>query len=427
MKHAKKRFVLLPLLLAAILCVLCLPSCGGMQERRYGSYRYIVENGEVTITAYTGVATDVTIPDTIKDMPVVAIGGIGMDAFYGCFALQSVTIPDSVEEIGFAAFDSCISLESVTLGKGIRVIDAYAFDDCPKLSYTQYENGYYLGNADNPYLALVFMAAHAKEAVFHPDTRIICGDALEDCSYLSDLVIPEGVISMGGYALPRLKTLSIPASMEYIDSLAFFDCRVPSEITVAEGNPNYKSVDGSLFSRDGTRLIKYACGKEEESYTIPEGTVVIEHDAFAYAKHLTEVTLPDSVEELCDSAFIHCESLGIIRFGSGLKTIGSQSFGFCMALTEITIPDSVEVVDHFAFSYCDNLKRVVIGSGVTRLGDEVFWGCDALSEVVFNDPEGWKVSAMYSLRSTSVDVSDPEQAAEYLTGEYCDYYWRKSK
>ena len=106
MKHAKKRFVLLLVLLAAILCVLCLPSCGGMQERRYGSYRYIVENGEVTITEYTGVATDVTIPDTIKDMPVVAIG---IDAFYGCFTLQSVTIPDSVREIGFAAFDSCIS------------------------------------------------------------------------------------------------------------------------------------------------------------------------------------------------------------------------------------------------------------------------------------------------------------------------------
>lgn len=427
MKHAKKRFVLLPLLLAAILCVLCLPSCGGTRERRYGSYRYIVKDGEVTITEYTGVAADVTIPDTIKGMPVVAIGGIGMDAFYGCSSLQSVTIPDSVEKIGFAAFDSCISLESVTLGKGIRVIDAYAFDECPKLNYTSYENGYYLGNADNPYLALVFMAAHAKEAVFHPDTRIICGIALEDCAYLSDLVIPEGVISMGGYALPRLKTLSIPASMEYIDSSVFFYCRVPSEITVAEGNPNYKSVDGSLFSRDGTRLIKYACGKEAESYTVPEGTVVIEHDAFAYAGHLTEVTLPDSVEEIGHMAFCRCEDLTSIDLGNGLKRIDGAAFNGCTALTEITIPDSVEDVSYSVFAGCDNLKRVVIGSGVTRLGDEVFWACDALTEVVFTDSEGWKVSAMYSLRSTSVDVSDPEQAAEYLTGEYCDYYWKKGK
>lgn len=424
MKPTKKRFVLLPLLLAAILCVLCLPSCGGTQERRYGSYRYIVENGEVTITEYTGDAADLTIPDTVKDMPVVAIGD---SAFRDCYTLESVTIPDSVTAIRWGAFRGCLSLESITLGKGIRVIDAYAFDECPKLNYTSYENGYYLGNADNPYLALVFMAAHAKEAVFHPDTRIICGIALEDCSYLSDLVIPEGVISMGGYALPRLKTLSIPASMEYIDPLALEYCRVPSEITVAEGNLHYKSVDGSLFSQDGTRLIKYACGKEAESYTVPEGTVVIEHDAFAYAGHLTEVTLPDSVEELCDAAFINCESLRIIRFGKGLKTIGSQAFGLCMALTEITIPDSVEVVDHFAFSYCDNLKRVVIGSGVTRLGDGVFWGCDALTEVVFSDPKGWRVSAMYSLTHTKVDVSDPAEAAKYLTGEYCDYYWKKGK
>ena len=56
MKHAKKRFVLLLVLLAAVLCILCLPSCGGTQERRYGSYRYIVENGEVTITESGDVA-----------------------------------------------------------------------------------------------------------------------------------------------------------------------------------------------------------------------------------------------------------------------------------------------------------------------------------------------------------------------------------
>ena len=418
----KKLCILLPILLTVTLCLLCLPSCGGTQERRYGSYRYIVENGEVTITEYIGVAADVTIPDTVKDMPVVAIGD---SAFRDCYTLESVTIPDSVEEIGFAAFDSCISLENVTLGKGIRVIDAYAFDECTKLNYTQYEKGYYLGTADNPYYALVSMSHLAKTAIIHPDTVIICGVALDNCSYLSDLVIPEGVISIGGFALPRLKTLSIPASMEYIDSLALEYCRVPSEITVAEGNPNYKSVDGSLFSHDGTRLIKYACGKEAESYTVPEGTIVIEHDAFAYAGHLTEVTLPDSVEDIGHMAFIQCEKLQSIHLGNGLKRINGSAFGACSSLTEITIPDSVEKIPYSAFSGCEKLEKVVIGSGVTYLGDGVFWGCDALTEVVFSDPKGWRVSAMYSLTHTKVDVSDPAEAAKYLTGEYCEYFWRK--
>ena len=414
--------ILLPVLLMMTLCLLCLPSCGGKKEYRYGSYRYTVENGEVTITEYTGEDADLTIPDTVKDMPVVAIGD---SAFRDCYTLQSVTVPDSVTAIGWGAFRGCLSLESVTLGKGVRIIDAYAFEECLKLNYTPYENGSYLGTADNPYHALVSMSHLAKTAVIHPDTRIICGVALDNCSYLSDLVIPEGVISLGGFALPRLKTLFIPASMEYIDPLALEYCRVPSEITVAEGNLHYKSVDGSLFSHDGTRLIKYAGGKEAESYTVPEGTVVIEHDAFAYAGHLTEVTLPDSVEEIGHMAFFQCEKLQSIHLGNGLKRIDGNAFGSCSSLTEITIPDSVEKIPYSAFSGCEKLEKVVIGSGVTYLGDDVFWGCDALTEVVFSDPKGWRVSAMYSLTHTKVDVSDPAEAAKYLTGEYCEYFWRK--
>ena len=424
MKPTKKRFVLLPLLLAAILCVLCLPSCGGTQERRYGSYRYIVENGEVTITEYTGVAADVTIPDTIKDMPVVAIGGVGWDAFSLRDTLKSVTIPDSVREIGWGAFDSCVSLERVTLGKGVKIINAYAFDECPKLNYTSYENGYYLGNADNPYLALVFMAAHAKEAVFHPDTRIICGYALKECAKLRDLAIPEGILSVASYAFPKLNTVTFPSTMEYISPSVFQMSDTLEEITVAEGNTHYKSVDGSLFTYDGRILMKYAAPDTVTAYTVPDGTVIIESDAFINVKGLTEVTLPDSVEEIGHMAFCRCEDLTSIDLGKGLKRIDGAAFNGCTALTEITIPDSVEDVSYSVFAGCTDLKKVVIGTGVTNMDFEVFRSCE-LTEVVFRDPEDWKVSAMYSLRSTSVDVSDPEKAAEYLTGEYCDYYWRK--
>ena len=419
----KKLFILLPVLLVTVLCVLALPSCGGYREYRRGAYRYTVENGEATITEYIGTDANVTIPDTIGGKPVVAIG---RDAFMDQHSLKSVTIPDSVIRIEFSAFFRCISLESVTLGEGIREIDALVFNQCDKLTYNKYENGSYLGSPENPYLALVRMSPMVETAVFHPDTRVICGEAFEDCGKLKDLIIPEGILSIGGFALPSLKTISFPATMEHIDSLAFRYCYTPSEITVAEGNTAYKSVDGNLFSYDGTRLIKYASGSEATAYTVPDGTVIIEDNAFEYAKHLTEVTLPDSVEEIGDQAFLYCEGLETLPLGKGLRIIGGQAFGFCKSLTEVTIPDSVEQVNHFTFSFCEKLERVVIGSGVTHLGDEVFYDCDALTEVVFRDPDGWRVSAMYSLTSKKVDLSDPEQNADYLTGEYCSYFWENN-
>ena len=419
----KKLFVLLPVLLITVLCVLALPSCGGYREYRRGAFRYTVENGEATITEYVGTEANVTVPDTIGGKPVVAIG---TDAFQDQLTLKSVTLPDSVTRIEFGAFFRCVALESVNLGEGIREIDALVFNQCDKLTYNKYENGSYLGSPENPYLALVRMSPMVETAVFHPDTRVICGEAFEDCGKLKDLIIPEGILSIGGFALPSLNTVSFPATMEHIDSLAFSDCRTPSEITVAEGNTAYKSVDGNLFSYDGTRLIRYASGKEDTTYTVPDGTVIIEDNAFEYAKHLTEVTLPDSVEEIGDQAFLHCEGLTALPLGNGVRIIGGQAFGFCKSLTEVTIPDSVEQVNHFTFSFCEKLERVVIGSGVTHLGDEVFYDCDALTEVVFRDPDGWRVSAMYSLTSKKVDLSDPEQNADYLTGEYCSYFWENN-
>ena len=418
----KKLFVLLPVLLITVLCVLALPSCGGYREYRRGAYRYTVENGEATITEYVGAAADVTIPDTIGGKPVVAIG---TDAFMDQLTLKSVTLPDSVIRIEFGAFFRCVALESVNLGEGIREIDALVFSHCDKLIYNEYENGSYLGCPDNPYLALVQMSPSVETAVFHPDTRVICGDAFEDCGKLKDLIIPEGILSIGGFALPSLKTISFPATMEHIDSLAFSDCRTPSEITVAEGNTVYKSVDGNLFSYDGTRLIRYASGKEDQTYTVPDGTVIIEGNAFEYAKHLTEVTLPDSVEEIGDKAFLYCEGLKTLPLGNGVRIIGGQAFGFCHSLTEVTIPDHVEELSYSVFSECEKLETVTIGSGVTWLGDEIFRGCYALREVVFKDPDGWKAGTMYTIIPKRMDLSDPQQNVEYLRDEFDFYQWKK--
>lgn len=90
------------------------------------AFDYVVENGGITITKYTGNQISVQIPDKIDGIPVLKIGKnafaeskiksvtipaycseIDWFAFYGCFALSTVYIPSSVEIIGYGAFDSC--------------------------------------------------------------------------------------------------------------------------------------------------------------------------------------------------------------------------------------------------------------------------------------------------------------------------------
>ena len=423
----KKALSLLSFLLTITLCALCFSACmNEMREFRSGDYRYTVENDEVTITQYTGNDAEVTVPRSIKGMPVVAIDST---AFHHCDNMRSVTIPDSVVRIGGLAFSKCYALEHVTLGRGIREIDFSPFSFCEKMIYNKYKNGYYVGNEENPYLALVSMASEDAETVtIHPDTVVVCGSAMKGCSSLRELFVSDAVVSIGSFAFSycsSLETLYIPESVESIGHMAFEHCDSLLNIVVSDKSPHFKSVDGSLFSHDGTRLIKYTAGQNVSSYSIPNGVLIIEDYAFENAKQLTEVVLSDSVEEIGHSAFIHCENLRDIQLGNSLKRIGGQAFGFCSSLTAITIPDSVEELSYSVFSYCDNLESAVIGCGVIRLDKEIFNDCDALSEVTFRDSDGWEVKAEFSIRSEEVDLSDPRKNADYLTDEYCEYYWHK--
>ena len=124
------------------LIVFALCSCGGKNtESRFGDFLYTVADKKVTITGYIGSEVHLTVPESIKDMPVVAISD---DAFANSSTLKTVAIPDSVERIGWHAFDECSNLEKVTLGKGIKEIDFSVFYRCNKLQYNEYENGCYI-------------------------------------------------------------------------------------------------------------------------------------------------------------------------------------------------------------------------------------------------------------------------------------------
>ena len=423
----KKPYILFVLMAIFVFCALCLSACQYRSGQRWsGNYWYTVENEEVTITGYIGIATDLTIPDTINGMPVVAIG---INAFENGATLKSITIPDSVVMIDTFAFSGCDVLERITLGRGVKIINDYSFADLENMSYNEYENGYYIGNEENPYLAFVCPQYRDVETVtFHPDTTIICGYAFEHCKALQEISFPEGIMSISDCALEycfALERAYIPKTVEYMGTAVFSQCGALQEIVVADDNAYFKSVDGCLFSYDGSRLIQYPVAQTVASYRVPDGVVTIEEEAFQEAKHLAEVTFPDSLEEIKLGAFWDCENLRGIHFGNGLRVIGYSAFSGCLSLTEIVIPDSVEEISDSVFNGCENLESAVIGSGVVSIDRSVFSNCAALQEIIFRDPTGWKAVAMLSVSSAKLDLSDPQKNVTYFKEEYADYWWKK--
>lgn len=170
-----------------------------------------------------------------------------------------------------------------------------------------------------------------------------------------------------------LHTVRIGKNIEKIGEWGIVNCSNLKEIQVDANNPNFKSVDGTLFNKDLTELLVYPNGKtpivkdKDDKIisggivTVPDTVKKITNNAFYLCGNLWRINFNQGLEEVGNKAFLKCGNLQNVRFPNTLKTIGIDSFSYCDAFTELTIPASVENIGDFAFfSLSSNIKAIKI-------------------------------------------------------------------
>lgn len=180
----------------------------------------------------------------------------------------------------------------------------------------------------------------------------------------TSMIIPDGVTSIayiGFFSCRSVSSITIPESVSTIGAgvFNFFPSRLEN-FYVSEHNPTYASVDGILYNKELTTLIR--CPQKKVS-----------------------VNIPFSVTNIVDEAFSFCDNLTSIKFSDNIIYIGNGSFKCCICLTSITIPGSVNSIGDEAFSGCSKLKSVTISEGVTSIGNSAFTGCHELKSVTLPD------------------------------------------
>ena len=152
-------------------------------------YNYINDGKELEVTGTYGSSYfgSVVIPEEVTYMNRTRkVTSIGESAFYRCYGLTSITIPNSVTSIGKQAFSYCSGLTSVTIPNSVTSIGDYAF----------YE-----------------------------------------CSGLTSITIPNSVTSIGASAFAScsgLTSVTIGNSVTSIGESAFFGCDIPEVISNIE-------------------------------------------------------------------------------------------------------------------------------------------------------------------------------------------------
>ena len=100
----------------------------------FGEWTYSVENGEATITGYSGSGGAVVIPSEVNGAPVKVLSGYPPIFGNPNTSVTSITIPNGVRSIGPSAFSSCTSLTSITIPNSVTSIGGYAFSGCTSLT-----------------------------------------------------------------------------------------------------------------------------------------------------------------------------------------------------------------------------------------------------------------------------------------------------
>ena len=101
-------------------------------------YNYCNDGKELEVTYDSSTRTHysgkVVIPDEVTYMDRTRkVTSIGPMAFYGCFEMTSVSIPNTVTLIGNNAFNQCHGLTSITIPSNVVKIDDYAFYYCSEI------------------------------------------------------------------------------------------------------------------------------------------------------------------------------------------------------------------------------------------------------------------------------------------------------
>lgn len=180
---------------------------------------YTVNESEAEVVGSKDDITDLVIRDSYDGYKVTSIA---KDAFRGCEMLESVTIPGSIKRIEMGVFSFLKSLKNVKIMEGVEVIDDNAFwcsnienitipnsiknlgdifgiTNHKHLNYYEYDNGYYIGNDDNPFLVLVKAKDQKviEKCEINEKCRFILPCAFLDCPKLKSIHIPKNIIQVG--------------------------------------------------------------------------------------------------------------------------------------------------------------------------------------------------------------------------------------
>lgn len=315
---------------------------------------------------------------------------LGNNCFQDCYNLVSVTVPASLTDFGSTPFArsnkivEVINLGTLPITAGSSEYGGVALNAL-NVTFSE-ESGvdkvgdytFYSDGVDNYLVGYLGSETQLTlPANYYGASYKICNYAFYKNETITSVVGNANVTGIGDYAFygcEALASVSGFTAIKYIGDYAFYDCPI-SNITL----PNTLEEIGDFAFRNCDDLVLtesnnlYYLGSSDNLYMVLLKPI----DATAESYEINRAT-----KYIASEAFSGCKALTSIAIPEGVKTIGAKAFYNCSALTSITVPSSVTSIGSDAFNGCDALTEVNLSEGLVTIGANAFKGCKALTNIV---------------------------------------------
>ena len=285
-------------------------------------------------------------------------------AFYMCYRLQSITLPEGISSIGNNAFYACFSLRNLTIPSGVTSIGAGAFTGCDSFSYIE------MLPVEPPVTGESFLYKSGKGWIFVPEQSLDAYKASEYWSSVSDRIAIRSVVE----ASPIIN---------FADPIVKMGC-VPD------------------WDRDGDR--------ELSEY---EASLVSSLDLYFQGTNITsfnELRFFTGLKGLCKNEFSSCLSLKSIMLPDHLKELPDNVFDTCLSLENIHLPLSLENIGESALEGCNKLQQIKVPERVISIGSDAFSRCSGLQDIEFKSPTPPAAASGFMFKTGACNIYVPESA-----------------
>lgn len=411
--------------LIVISAALCVPvtASAATYDSNPDNFEFSYNSSDMTasVTKYKGDSEYVEIPSMVNGYKVDSIGNIFRDNY----KLKGVIIPDTVDYVSRGIFSGCVSLTDVDLGKGITKISSGMFYNCKSLEsltipeqieefeYIPYIDGDYYRRPFDGCTSLKNLYLKAKDIssisylnlpsltniVIASTVDSLPNDAFSGYNYIENVTFENGLMVLPDSCFKNctsLKNITLPDSMMFVGKSAFENCFNLKSVTFSK---NLNTISPSAFK--GCSSI--------ESLNFNDNLREIDSNAFKNCTSVKNVTFNNSLNTIGESAFNNCTSIEKAELSSSVSSLGENSFAGCTGLKNVTLSEKLKYISSGSFSGCSSLESIDLPDNITKIGSSSFLDCTALQNVKIGKNttsiENYAFSGCSSLKSIEIPAN----------------------